>query len=239
MVRALQKLMFAVVLGGPMFAACKSEGARTETAPSPAPAARVDDDGPRGTTTEGATVGAGSPSEPGAETLVGDETSATSPRFPKPELVETDTWPFVQWDHAKAYVFNLEIGPQLSLYAYNASKGWNTRIDSEHALTPAQAETAVTLAEMTQGEMLVSKCPMPRHAVVLFSGETPVASINVCFECGDILVWPRWRRDPRWPEKKQDMHASLMKAYDRAFPKWETFFGKTLGLDLDPAKVGG
>ena len=156
---------------------------------------------------------------------------------PEPELTKTDAWPFVEWDHAKTYVFNLDRGRGLSLFAYNASKGWNIRIHSEQDISKAQADRAVELTERTRGTFMVSKCPMPRHAVVLFSGDTPVASMNVCFECGDILVWPKWDPDGEGSEASGEMRAKLQKAYDRAYPQWETFFGKTLGLELDYTKI--
>lgn len=235
MMRLLRDSRRALVLAL-CITACKAEG---ETRPAPERAAPPKAHEPKVTPAPEA--------EPAPAPVAETEPAPVAEAAPKAEpapkaeqdLVETETWPLVRWDHAKAYVFNLERGPGLSLYAYNESKGWNTRIDSEHEITQQQAETAVSLAETTLGTMLVSKCPMPRHAVVLFAGETPVASINVCFECGDILVWPEWERDPSWPERKQEMHAKLLKAYDRTFPKWEAFFGKTLGLDLAPAKAPG
>jgi hypothetical protein len=90
-------------------------------------------------------------------------------------------------------------------------------------------------------EVLVSKCGFPRHAVVLFAGDTPVGSVNVCFECGYILVWPDG--DPpldyeHWSAAaKQQYERSYRRklaAYKRVFPAWERFFRDELGLPLAP-----
>ena len=34
--------------------------------------------------------------------------------------------------------------------------------------------------------------------MVLYEVAVPVASINVCFSCGDIMLWPRWEPAPDW-----------------------------------------
>ena len=131
-------------------------------------------------------------------------------------------------------MFNIQrYGPGSSLFVYRDDKGWNPNIHSEQDITRKQADQAVKLVGRTLGEMMVSKCAFPRHAIVLFSGPTPVASINVCFECGDILVWPRWDPAPDWDDRKYEMYGKLRKVYDRVFPKWEALFGKELGLTLD------
>ncbi len=85
--------------------------------------------------------------------------------------------------------------------------------------------------------MLVSKCAYPRHAIVLLSGTTPVASVNVCFECGDILVWPPYSQDPAWRDNKAGMYPKLMKVYDRTFSRWTRLFGDRLGLQTDWKKI--
>lgn len=66
---------------------------------------------------------------------------------------------------------------------------------------------------------------------VLFDGDLPIASINVCFECGDILTWPDSEirfDDPAWESK----YARRKKLYDAVFPKWKPYFRDELGLPV-------
>ena len=89
----------------------------------------------------------------------------------------------------------------------------------------------------TQGEMDVSECPYPRHAVVLLAGEIPVGSINVCFACGDILIWPPFKREASWARKKEKMYDKLMRVYEDVFPQWTRFFEEDLGIAADWEKL--
>jgi hypothetical protein len=61
--------------------------------------------------------------------------------------------------------------------------------------------------------------------VVLFDHETPVASINVCFACGDLLGWPAS------PPPTLDIEARLTR-HEATMPRWEAFFRDELGLPL-------
>jgi hypothetical protein len=156
---------------------------------------------------------------------------------PPPELIASKKWPFFTWDRAEAYVFNLQrFGPGATLFAYN-DKGWNKNLVAKKDITNKLANEAIALLRKTQGEMMVSKCAFPRHAIVLFQGEHPVASINVCFECGDILIWPRYSKAANWDDRKSKMYPKLAKAYDRAFPKWTKLFEKKIGLPTDWTKI--
>lgn len=107
---------------------------------------------------------------------------------------------------------------------------------------PARAKKAVGYVTQTLGGVDVSKCPFPRHAVVLYDGDVPVASINVCFECGDILIWPPWDQKPEPDyEKMTDkewkarelFYERKMKLYEKAFPKWQAFFRDEVGFPID------
>jgi hypothetical protein len=143
-------------------------------------------------------------------------------------------WPFHVWDGARAYAYNLApYGPDPTLRVYEQAKGWDDSIAVERELTRAQAEEALRMLGSTQGEMLVSGCAYPRHAVVLFSGDVPVGSISVCFECGDILIWPPFDPDPHWPAKKRKLYKRLMPLYDRVFPQWQKLFEQDLGIPTD------
>ena len=95
----------------------------------------------------------------------------------------------------------------------------------------------------TRGELEVSKCPFPRHAVVLYAGDAPVGTANVCFECGDILVWPDFEPpipdDPWTPAVQRQFDRRTKKqltGYKQVFPKWERFFRDELGFSLTPTR---
>lgn len=165
---------------------------------------------------------------------------------PKP-LIATRTWPFHQWDRAEAIIFNhVTPGPDVPLYAYTDDAGWNPNLLEKKAIEAAQAERAVGWVIETRGAVEVSKCPFPRHAVVLYWGDTPVASINVCFECGDLLVWPEFEPGPdwdnydNWTRKEEAKYEKLMAkkhaAYEKLYPTWEAFFRDELGFSIIPPK---
>jgi hypothetical protein len=153
-------------------------------------------------------------------------------------LEPTNTWPFFAWDSARAYAFNLRApGPGHPLRVYDEAKGWNPTISIDKELSRERADRAVALLNETQGEMLVSKCPYPRHAVVLFANGVPVGSINVCFTCEDILIWPPWSRDPGWELKKQNMYPKLMKRHASVLGDWKRFFSESAGIPDDWEKI--
>ena len=156
---------------------------------------------------------------------------AAVPR-PKPAPVTRKgvVWPYHAWDRAEAVTFNpFGQRPSIQLYAYD-DDGWSEHLALRKGITSAQASQAVDLLRSTQGGVEVSKCPFPRHAVVLYDGEVPVASINVCFECGDILVWPPWPGNeisaPGWEAR----HAYQLALHKQTFPKWKTFFKDEVGF---------
>jgi hypothetical protein len=106
-------------------------------------------------------------------------------------------------------------------------------------------KTAVDLVKDTKGGVEVSKCAFPRHSIVLFDAENiPVASINVCFQCGDILLWPDWTNPPPdWEKMSDKQHKEMMmKAeaqmplYKVAFPKWKKLFKDDLAFGADIEK---
>ncbi len=99
------------------------------------------------------------------------------------------------------------------------------------SITHEQAQRAASLVNETKGTVEISSCPFPRHAIVFFDEkEKPVASVNVCFECGDILAWPPY------PSKNESGSGLLsgmtrfmeetgqLKQYDRVFPLWRGLF---------------
>lgn len=122
--------------------------------------------------------------------------------FEMPEETARE-WPFAEWSYAKAYTFNfVGYGPGQSLYIFRDGT-WNESIRSTHKLSREQAQEAFDLTDRLRGEMWVSKCPFPRHAVVFFNdNDEPVGSVNVCFSCGDILVWPPYYSDDEEPDEE-------------------------------------
>lgn len=149
-------------------------------------------------------------------------------------------WPFHAWSRAEAVSFNVfAMRPDVPLHAYD-ERGWSPHVVERRAVTVAQGKEAVSLLAASEGEILVSKCPFPRHAVVLFDGDTPVASINLCFECGDILTWPASPPEPQGPSAKKVSDKERMareekrlKLYDRVFPRWRAFFSEGVGMAVD------
>lgn len=159
---------------------------------------------------------------------------------PAPVPRSGKVWPFHAWDRAEAVTFNqFAIRPSTQLEAYSAD-GWSPSLVDRKPISHAQATKAVGLVARTEGGVEVSKCPFPRHAVVLYEGQTPVASINVCFACGDILLWPSWEPAPDWDAMSdRQIKAAMMrseqqmKLYDRVFPSWKAFFRDEVGFSID------
>jgi hypothetical protein len=222
----LARFALSLVLAG-----CASGAPKAEPPPAPraapAPAVAVAD------------VDAASPAAPadaGAPVAEVDASAAPPPAVERKGKV----WPFHPWDRAVAVTFNdFPMRPRTQLRAYD-EHGWSPHLTEKKPLDAAKAKKAVDLVTATNGDVFVSKCPFPRHAVVLYEGEVPVASINVCFECGDILLWPRWEPEPDWDrlsdrEMKaiEDKRTRQMKLYDKAFPRWKTFFRDDVGFAVD------
>jgi hypothetical protein len=166
---------------------------------------------------------------------------------PAKPLVATKQWPYNEWDRAEAIIFNhVTPGPGVPLYAYADDDGWNPNILERKAIEVAQGERAAGWVIETKGSVSVSKCPFPRHAVVLYWGDTPVASINFCFECGDLLVWPAfedgldWDNYDNWSKKDEAKAEKLWayqeKVYKKLYPTWEAFFRDELGYSIIPPK---
>jgi len=156
---------------------------------------------------------------------VADAQQPAATRPPEP----VSAWPYVAWDHAEAVTFNPFPGRRGVPLRVVDDKGWSPHVTRRLPITREQAQRALDLLAVTEGELLVSKCPFPRHAIVLFAGDTAVASANVCFECGDILTWPAWR------DGTGD-HEALFAAYQKVFPTWEAFFRDELKLSITPPK---
>lgn len=183
---------------------------------------------------------AASATQPGAQPSTDATTPA--PAVPAKPLTKTSTWPFVAWDRAEAITFNhLPYGPGVQLRVYDDVRGWSPKIAGRRPITRPQGERAVKWVIATGGAVEVSKCAFPRHAVVLYAGDTPVGTANVCFECGDILVWPDLDPPPdydHWTDAAEKRYERSYKrklaAYEKVFPQWEQFFRDELGFPLVP-----
>lgn len=151
-------------------------------------------------------------------------------------------WPFHPWNRAEAVRFNeFPMRPAIPLYAYDED-GLSPHIVEKIPISVPLAGRAVALLLRTRGAVAVSKCPFPRHAVILYDGDVAVASINVCFSCGDILVWPRWDAvpEPDWdhmtPQRQKAYDAAnktTMAAYEQTFPLWKSYFRDQIGFAID------
>jgi hypothetical protein len=196
---------------------------------------------------EAASTTPGAPTNPAvsvAPTTATTPTTAAVPGAPTTPAQKTSRWPFLAWDRAEAIAYNhVPYGPGVPLRVYDADHGWSPKIVERRPITAEQGARVVEWVIATGGELEVSKCAFPRHAVVLYAGETPVGTANVCFECGDILVWPHIDAPPdysAWDDKQERAWARKLKkkmaGYKRVFPQWERFFRDELGLPLSPAK---
>jgi hypothetical protein len=151
------------------------------------------------------------------------------------------SWPFQKWSSAKAYTFNFfTIKRGVPLYVYTNHDGWSPHIRSEMEISIEQSARAAFWVNETKGSIDASKCPFPRHAVVFFDAKgKPIASVNICFECGDILVWPPYYKDIRDCNAKYDEidpqteEPKILKVYDRVYPLWMDFFQNELRMPID------
>lgn len=165
----------------------------------------------------------------------------------KPPPVERSgkTWPFHGWDRAEAFTFNrFRMRPGAPFRIYD-DEGWSKHVGDRKPLDATLAKQAVDLVLAGKSELEMTKCPFPRHAVVFYDHDIPVASVNVCFECGDILLWPRWGKpEADWDKltdaQKKKALAELeaestrkQKLFDQVFPKWKTFFRDSVGFPID------
>jgi hypothetical protein len=235
--------------GAPAAPEIVAPAAEPESAPTgPAatgPAATPAATGPAATgpaATEPAATGP-APTEPAAsEPVVAAAGPAVAP--PAAPLEPIATWPFHRWDRAEAIRFNhVPYGPGIPLRAYDAANGWSPKIRGRTPISQEQAAQAVKWTIATGGEVEVSSCPFPRHAIVFLSGETPVGSVNVCFDCGDILVWPDIDRAPDQNiasdaelRRYEQRYKKKLAAYKKIFPRWEKLFRDELGWKLHPTR---
>ena len=164
---------------------------------------------------------------------------------PLPKSLQQD-WPPQKWSHAKAYTFNfVPFGPGQKSYIYRADT-WNGKIQKTYPITEEQAEYAVHLIHQTAGNVETSKCTFPRHGIVYFDeNDTPIASINYCFSCGGVLVWPPYFEDMEEEYKKYDIQGKkvegkeyidplVIQIYEELTPSYEQLFLNVLNMSRYP-----
>ena len=119
-------------------------------------------------------------------------------------------WPPSEWTHARAFTYNfVQYGPGYQLHVVDED-GWSEAIRQDLPLTPELAKAAVELTHLTLGDVQASKCAFPRHAVVFYDAdEQPIASVNICFECTDILLWPSYYDDEVEAMAKYEQHSTV------------------------------
>jgi hypothetical protein len=192
---------------------------------------------------------AGDAMAPDAEAAAADgaatDAGEAAPRAGGP-LRRTADWPFAAWDRAEGIAFNqFPARAGVPLRVYTAEKGWSPHIASRKPLDAEQARNAAAWVIRVGGEYQDSKCPFPRHAVVFYAGEVPVGSVNVCFECGDIMVWPAYdslpgsRRKIPEAQKRHWFYAQKETAYARVLPLWKRLFRDELGFSITPPRPHG
>ncbi len=216
----------------------RAEAPSASSAPPLASAPRSTGDGGA----DGVTLADAGGAPPVASAVV--DAGAPKPAPPPPVTRTGKTWPFHTWSRAEAVAFNeRRYGPGPQLRAYDDS-GWSPLVTKKKPLSTAEAQEALKLINDTLGDVEVSKCPFPRHAVVLFDGDVPVASINVCFQCGDILVWPSWTTPPldwaHWDQLTvgqrhtlEAMQKKKLSLHEHFFPAWKAFFRDKVGFPID------
>ena len=158
-------------------------------------------------------------------------------RGPQLDPSTRQAWPPTKWTHGRAYTYNFtRTGPGHQLRIFD-EKGWSDGIVQTLELSHEQAAAALELTHRTQGDVRASKCAFPRHAVVLFDQEDqPVASMNICFECTDILVWPPYFEDKTLGDSRYALHTTMVEGEDAiemplllavhegVLTSWERFF---------------
>jgi len=137
-------------------------------------------------------------------------------------------FPFGSWSYAKAYTYNFFDDRPVQMRVVTRDGTWSRHIRSEQRMSAEQAQQAADLVARTQGSVELTRCTFPRHAIVYFDAtDKPIASIDVCFSCEAVLVWPDYKRPDDFD------HEASASALDRALPAWRRLFEGSLNLPVD------
>ena len=154
---------------------------------------------------------------------------------------DPSNWPFKPYAYAKAYTFNFfpaRHGVQLRIIENGR---WSSHIRSQLRIDQNVAAKVAGIVASTKGTYEVSKCPFPRHAFVYFSDkDQPIASVDICFECGDLFAWPDFKvpdedKYGAWDDKKDTMVGGIKDKYDDAMKEYRKVIAD-LGLPIDPRR---
>ena len=132
-------------------------------------------------------------------------------------------WPFRSWAYAKAYVFNffpVRRGVQLGILEDGR---WNPKITLTKPVPKSVAAQVIANVTATKGTFRPSACPFfPRHAFVFFDArDKPVATVDICFQCGDLIVSPDFEKS--WDAKHgYSVSKADWKAYEAALKSYRT-----------------
>jgi len=157
------------------------------------------------------------------------------------------TWPPSEWSYARAFTYNfVSYGPGHQLRVVD-DQGWSSDLRQDLPLSPELADAALELTHLTLGDVRASKCAFPRHAVVFYGADDqPIASVNICFECTDILLWPSYSSDEASATAKYELHTEvtleegdtielplLFSVHEEVLDRWSQLFG-AIGADSYP-----
>ncbi len=146
-------------------------------------------------------------------------------------------WPFQPYAYVKAFTFNFFPHRNVQLRIIQNGR-WSKHIHSERRVDQVIGEQVANIVESTKGSYDVSKCPFPRHAFVFFNDQDqPVASVDICFQCGDMFAWPDFdisneKKYGAWDEQKDAITGGLQDNYDAAMVAYRKLFIK-LGMPLE------
>jgi hypothetical protein len=129
-------------------------------------------------------------------------------------------WPNVEYTYVKAYTFNFQSPKNGVDHGILSRDGKMAKsvVGEPYKITNEKAQQIIeTVTENADNtKMLIvglSKCFLPRHAVVFYNGDKPVAYIDMCFECQAIRLFPRVEIDydkMKYSEKKEKAALKMM-----------------------------
>lgn len=152
-------------------------------------------------------------------------------------------WPPEAWSYAKAYTYNfVPYGPHGKTNYIYFDDEWSDDIEQSIDITKEEANYAIQLVHHTAGDVEASSCIFPRHGIVYFDeSDKPVASINYCFSCEGVLVWPSYFETMEEEKQKYELtlpiedpdsypEPTVIEIYYELQPNWKSLFLDVLAL---------
>ena len=106
---------------------------------------------------------------------------------------QTSTWPYVKYEYAKAYLYNLDSKLHGNYQIVKNAKIDKTVITEGTFLTKEQSRKIIQLSgkDVKGLNAGLSACFIPYHAIVFFSeNNKPVASVMLAFDCESMRLEP-------------------------------------------------